>query len=392
MSVADRLRAFRYVTGAREIPWTHLRSVDVAAHRVQEPELHMMKNLISLLSDCSLVGATSPTTGTTDVYQLLSVMQLALQFTLWSQSVLKEELVEKQSGGVVQRINSQYVEGLEKKLESSRQEAITLREERDSMQLASRSLEHRLTQAEATIRCLEKDLAFERQRLKEAMTLFATRPQEDPQQPSKKKLRQRQLQELFVPTSKTMPIPQPSLPYYSQRHADEVPQGGREGVYTRPRHQNEIDKGPQRQECSFISDGDAVIKSFFRGEEPMCVGQQHRGDECATLLRQLLQLRQEGTCSSPLPPANERPRRVGDAETPASILNVLHDDIKEAQAQIVATSQAACRSLESAVASSLQRTEAMVQRAEQCMDTFRTALLESGAKTMSAAENSSFSS
>ncbi|EAN90129.1 hypothetical protein C3747_43g55 [Trypanosoma cruzi] len=177
MSVADRLRAFRYATSAREVPWNHVRSVDVAAHRVQEPDLCLMKNLISLLSDCNLASATSPTTSSADAYQLLSAMQLALQFALWSQSILKEQLVEKQSGAAVQQINLQYVEGLEKKLEKSHQEAIKLREERDNIQIASRSLEHRLTQAEAKIRYLEKDLEFERRRVSETISLFATRLQ-----------------------------------------------------------------------------------------------------------------------------------------------------------------------------------------------------------------------
>ncbi|RNF08646.1 uncharacterized protein Tco025E_07122 [Trypanosoma conorhini] len=389
MSVADRLRAFRYATSAREIPWTHLRSVDVAAHRVQEPDLHLMKNLISLLSDCSLASATSPTTGTADVYQLLSVLQLALQFTLWSQSVLKEELVEKQSGAAVRQINLQYVEGLEKKLETSRQEAITLREERDGMQLASRSLEHRLTQAESTIRCLERDLAFERQRLRETMSLFAARPNEDPQQlAAKERRRQQQRQQQQGPFVSTSPptVPLPRHSDYAQRCADEIPRASWEDVSTRHRSQDEANKKRHVHDCPSIGGGGALNNSFFNGKEPMRVGRREHCDECATLL----QLRQEGTRAAPLSPANGRPNTVGGAEIPASILNALHEEIKEAQTQIAATSQAACRSLESAVESSLQRTEAMVRRAEQCMDTFRSSfLMESGTKAVGTAEANS---
>lgn len=184
MSVTERLRAFRYVTSARDIPWDHLRRVDVAAHRVREPDLHVMKNLVSLLADCNLFNATSPTVGLTEVHQLLSVLQLALQFTLWSQSVLKEQLVERQGSVTPQRSDAQYVERLEKKVLESSQEVIRLREERDNFYIASQAHEHRLAQAESTIRRLEKNLALERRRAQEVMRAAPTQKKHEQQQRS----------------------------------------------------------------------------------------------------------------------------------------------------------------------------------------------------------------
>nr|CCC95329.1 unnamed protein product [Trypanosoma congolense IL3000] len=162
MSVKERLQAFRYKTSVREIPWAHLRSIDVAAHRVGPPDLQLMKNLLSIVADCNVASAATPHTSEADVYQLLSLLQLSLQFSLWSQSVMQEEMQEMRSTKSVKEINAKYVEKLEAKLEASRKEVLRLREDCDSHQATCTTLKHRLVQAETTVRCLEKELDSER--------------------------------------------------------------------------------------------------------------------------------------------------------------------------------------------------------------------------------------
>lgn len=173
MSVKEQLRAFRYIAGTRDIPWAHLRSVNVAAHHTVAPDLQLMKNLISLVAECDVSTAVVANTSETDMHQLLSLLQLSLQFVLWSQSVMKGELLEKRTCDAAKRISSNSMGRLEEKLEASRREQSRLREERDALKVTCRTLESRALQAESKVRCLEKELRDERTLFQENVSLLA---------------------------------------------------------------------------------------------------------------------------------------------------------------------------------------------------------------------------
>ncbi|KAG8343198.1 putative Iguana Dzip1 like DAZ interacting protein N terminal [Trypanosoma vivax] len=324
MSVAERLRAFRYVTTVREIPWTHLRSVDVAAHRVSEPDLKLMKNLVSLIADCGLGGALLPTTSGADVLQLLSLFQLSLQFTLWSQSILKDQLVEKQNADTVQKISSSYVEGLESQLEAAREEGRKLREERDTFQVACRSLEHRLAQSEATVRCLGNELQCERRRFNEVIAHIST-----------------------------------------------------------------VSQGPQKKGTNKRQDGAAGAWSHITGfatRQPVeelatpPVGQAKEEGKRPQATALAPSSAAVGTSAS-APPTAAGPSAttefIPDTQRTAAMMDdvrrLLEAEMEGAREQMTATCKTLRVSLDSTIKDAVEKTEAIVKRAEMCVENFRTA-------------------
>ncbi|ORC88607.1 uncharacterized protein TM35_000162450 [Trypanosoma theileri] len=377
MSVAERLRSFRYVTSTREIPWTHLRSIDVPSNRVNEPDLHLMKNVISLVSDCNLATATAPTTSSADVYQLLSVLQLALQFTLWSQSILKEQLVEKQNSITVKQVNSQLLDTLEAKLEASRREAVKLREERDTFEVTCRTLEHRLTQCETTIRCLEKNLVFEQKRLQESLKYISTQEMKHQEQ-QRQEGQQKNVEKLNPPLQ--------NLPH---TRGECLPDEGY-GDHSHSLHAKHH-KRHSRQCCLLNSDtSDSTSFSSHVAEVPPRRGKNHRREDLSALLRHLRQeekgaeqvqrqeqeqpLQQQKEQSSP-PYGDSSITLVGE-KIEDDVINTFRREMEELQSRTTATCDAMRETLENAVTNNLQRTEAMIRRVEESVENLKASLVK----------------
>lgn len=169
MSVSEKLRAFRYATATCELPWKAVRCVDVSALRTEEPDLHLIKNLVSMLCSFSPTGHLIQVATNTDLLQLLQLMQAALQFTVWSQNTLKEVLIEAQTTSTVHRVSSSYVSNMERKLNALSDKLHKVTEERDTLSLASVSLHQSLAKMETTIQQLERQLAAERTRTLELL-------------------------------------------------------------------------------------------------------------------------------------------------------------------------------------------------------------------------------
>lgn len=174
MSVVEQLKSFRYVTAGsprahamavpRELPWRAVRAVNVAAMRSEEPDLHLMKNLLALLSDFAITGSSLRGASDTDVLQLLQLMQASLQFALHSQAVLKGQLVERQNDEAVRAVTGRYVERVDAKMAILVEDNKGLRGERDTLRLSADALRRSLAEQEATARTLERQLGQERER------------------------------------------------------------------------------------------------------------------------------------------------------------------------------------------------------------------------------------
>lgn len=95
MSVEDRLCAFRFTLGMHAIPWGALRSVQVEEQQQKKTKLDEMKMLLSLLSTVNINMKAITEVQSNDIVHLLKVFQLTLQFSLWSQHVMREQWEEE---------------------------------------------------------------------------------------------------------------------------------------------------------------------------------------------------------------------------------------------------------------------------------------------------------
>ncbi|CAM38167.1 conserved hypothetical protein [Leishmania braziliensis MHOM/BR/75/M2904] len=159
------LQQFRYVTTfANPLPWPHVRHVSVPELRHAAPDLSVMANLISGLSDCAVSLKDIREHNDADILQLLQVLQACLQFSLWSQNILKKKLLEVQSTHTSEQVSAQQLENLEKRYHTLEQEIAATHKERDMLSLGTANLRASLVQMETTIKQQEQQLQQERKR------------------------------------------------------------------------------------------------------------------------------------------------------------------------------------------------------------------------------------
>ncbi|CAD2222860.1 Iguana/Dzip1-like DAZ-interacting protein N-terminal, putative [Angomonas deanei] len=160
----EKIKRFRYTSGGGELSWPTLRRIDVASFRAEEPDLRFLANLIASLANSSISLLTVREGTDTDLVQLLQLFQMGLQFALWSQNVLKEELVETQNKGAVSTVTSRYVAELEMKNKRVKSKLEGVMRENETLQMSSSGLTKSLSQMETAVDLLQKQLKAERSR------------------------------------------------------------------------------------------------------------------------------------------------------------------------------------------------------------------------------------
>ncbi|TPP53072.1 Myotubularin-associated family protein [Leishmania donovani] len=131
------LQQFRYVTAFTcPVPWTHVRHVSIPELRHEAPDLPFMASLISALSDCDVSLHEIHDHNDADILQLVQVLQVCLQFSLWSQNILKEKLLEVQATHVAKGVSAQQLENLERRYHALEGEMAALHKDRDMLSLA----------------------------------------------------------------------------------------------------------------------------------------------------------------------------------------------------------------------------------------------------------------
>jgi hypothetical protein len=166
-SVLDQLRKFRYTTTTRDTPWPLIRSLNVAALRVHPPDLQQLSHITSAMSDCRLVEGSSNVDNNntlkwtqTDVEQLLAVQQALLQFSLHSQSVLKDQLLLKQQTAAVQSVTLQQYTTLTTRLDEAKQRLADAAVEKQSMQTLMHNYEKQIVELKTKCQMLEKESIY----------------------------------------------------------------------------------------------------------------------------------------------------------------------------------------------------------------------------------------
>jgi hypothetical protein len=173
-TVVDQLRTFRYVTSSRALPWQFVRALDVSRMKTTAPDLQQLKNIVSAISDCKMDDTTLAGVNPAETLQLLMVAQIAVQFLIHSQGVLKLQLAEAQNRISVSTIASQHVLSLEAKVESLKKRLEEAEAEKLSMRQVMHSLEKGTVELHTRAQCLEKEVEYERS----LRAQQATRPQQ----------------------------------------------------------------------------------------------------------------------------------------------------------------------------------------------------------------------
>ncbi|KAG5484709.1 hypothetical protein LSCM1_06527 [Leishmania martiniquensis] len=164
-ALAHALQQFRYVTALNNpLPWPHVRHVSIPELRHEPPSLPLMATLLSALSDCGISLKEIREHNDTDILQLVQVLQACLQFSLWSQNILKEKVHELQSTQAEKGVLVQQLESLEKRHHEVEREMASMRKERNVFSLGTAHLRTSLLQMEATIKLQERQLRHERGR------------------------------------------------------------------------------------------------------------------------------------------------------------------------------------------------------------------------------------
>ncbi|AYU76786.1 Myotubularin-associated protein, putative [Leishmania donovani] len=159
------LQQFRYVTAFTcPVPWTHVRHVSIPELRHEAPDLPFMASLISALSDCDVSLHEIHDHNDADILQLVQVLQVCLQFSLWSQNILKEKLLEVQATHVAKGVSAQQLENLERRYHALEGEMAALHKDRDMLSLGTANLRASLLQMEKTIKRQERQLQQEQGR------------------------------------------------------------------------------------------------------------------------------------------------------------------------------------------------------------------------------------
>ncbi|KAG5505877.1 hypothetical protein JIQ42_06671 [Leishmania sp. Namibia] len=162
---AHALQEFRYATtSTTPLSWPHVRRVSVPQLRHEAPDLPLMANLISALSDCDVSLREIREHNDTDILQLVQVFQACLQFSLWSQNILKEKVLELRSAQTVKGVSAPQLQSLEKRYREMEREMAATRKERDVLSLSTANLRASLLQMETTVELQEQQLRQERGR------------------------------------------------------------------------------------------------------------------------------------------------------------------------------------------------------------------------------------
>ena len=162
MSVVDQLSKFRYVLAARELNWPLVRAVDIAKLKNSPPDLSQVKAVTSALSDCLVTEQRVKDMSAVEVCHLISTIQAMLQFALYSQMVLKDQLIVKQNGQTVNAVTAQHVASLEARLEAAKHKIEETQVERQALQTALHNMEKSLVEHRTRVSLLERDLEYER--------------------------------------------------------------------------------------------------------------------------------------------------------------------------------------------------------------------------------------
>ncbi|KAG5485316.1 hypothetical protein LSCM4_05949 [Leishmania orientalis] len=162
---AHALQEFRYATtSTNPLSWPHVRRVSVPQLRHEAPDLPLMANLISALSDCDVSLREIREHNDTDILQLVQVLQACLQFSLWSQNILKEKVLELRSAQTVKGASTPQLQSLERRYREMEREMAATRKERDVLSLSTANLRASLLQMETTVELQEQQLRQERGR------------------------------------------------------------------------------------------------------------------------------------------------------------------------------------------------------------------------------------
>ncbi|GET86623.1 hypothetical protein, conserved [Leishmania tarentolae] len=158
------LQQFRYVTAfSNPLPWPHVHHVSIPKLRHEAPNLPFMASLISSLADCDVSPHEIHKRSDADILQLVQVLQACLQFSLWSQKILKK-LLDVQAMPVSKRVSAQQLENLEKRYHTLEQEVAALQKDRDTLSWGTGNLRTSLVQTEVTIKRQERALQQEKER------------------------------------------------------------------------------------------------------------------------------------------------------------------------------------------------------------------------------------
>lgn len=168
MSVLERLEQFRRTPPQQELPWNVIRAIDASSFTHQPPDLRLMRNMTAFLASSDVSCLTNETDeqrvvgGTfswADGHQLLQLMQVAIQFLLHSQNVLKEELLVKQCGNVVEKISARSMRTAETQMARLQKELIDTAAEKDLAGRSAQDLQRVLEQRNLALCLLERQLA-----------------------------------------------------------------------------------------------------------------------------------------------------------------------------------------------------------------------------------------
>lgn len=164
-SLEEKLREFRYSVGTAALPWATVISTPLNTQAA--PDLKAMKTLLSSLActQVSLEGLQS--VPVTHVVHLFQVLQLSLQFALWSQNILHTTSLQerKQLRESVEKAHRALQRQSETQCDSERAARHLLQQERGEREEATRrceELEGILDGADAAVMSLREELHIER--------------------------------------------------------------------------------------------------------------------------------------------------------------------------------------------------------------------------------------
>ena len=203
MSALEQLSKFRYVSTARPVPWSLVRSVDVSKLRNEPPDLSSMKLLTSALSDCALDSFENTTA--VEFSHLCRVIQAVMQFSLHSQHVLKEQIVSKQQMTTVQNVSLQHIRSLESRLDAAMKRIDNLQGERSNLEMKLREVEKKYIEAATQVKCLTDP---------QARAYNVPRPEKDSSRRQKRSSKHRDVEEFATHSDASSNKPVHNKPQY----------------------------------------------------------------------------------------------------------------------------------------------------------------------------------
>lgn len=169
MTVEEQLRAFRRVMGKEEVPWGIIRRTNIQKLENDSPNLTEMKMLLTSLSNANLNAASLARCTTVELVHLATVFQAALQFSLWSQYVIRNERQETRNLASADNEASAAMFHLaEKSVKHRYKESLfCLKEDNRLARQRIADLEGTLYEADAAVAQLHDALRKERSKVKE---------------------------------------------------------------------------------------------------------------------------------------------------------------------------------------------------------------------------------